>query len=159
MDTAAADYVPKSTAAADYVPKSSGFLAEADQESLGKATPFRDFIPKPDHPRIAGISSHTALSWCESRRAIPEPGWLINRLHRDNIPPFVGFTSDGKVVEGLYNYAEDEGAPVEAMVEAAEALLARLSAEEKERTECGSLLGDEFRLWQVASDGLGRARS
>lgn len=133
--------------AAAYVPTSSGFLADVDQQSLGKATPFRDFVPKPDHPRIAGISSHTALSWCESRRAIPEPGWLIERLSGKNIPPFVGFTSDGTVVEGLYEYAEDEGAPVEEMVESAEALLVGLSAEERERTECGSLYGNDFRLW------------
>ena len=64
-----------------------------------------------------------------------------------NIPPFVGFTSDGTVVEGLYEYAEDEGAPVEEMVESAEALLVGLSAEERERTECGSLYGNDFRLW------------
>ena len=46
--------------------------------------------------------------------------------------PFVGVTTDGKKVEGLYK-RQDEGAPVEAMTKTAEALLARLSDKEREK--------------------------
>jgi len=132
------------------VPSVSGLGQASDpsKPSSGAAVPFREIIPHPSHPRIAGITDHDALSWCESRRQIEAPSWLINRLDKRNIEnPYVGFTVDGKVRSGLYSYAENEGAPTEEVVKKAEDLLVLLSSEERKRVECGSVEDDEFRLW------------
>lgn len=131
-------------------PQNSGYLQSNDptKPRSDAAVPFRDIIPSPDHPRIAGIEKHTALSWCESRRQIEAPAWLINRLDAKNLEtPYKGFTSDGKVKEGLYNYAEDEGAPTKDVVEKSEALLGILSEKEKEAVQCGEVTDDRIRLW------------
>jgi hypothetical protein len=132
-------------------PRQSGFTKVGDPTtpSSGAAVPFRNLIPDPSHPKIAGIASHDALSWCESRRKIPAPAWLINRLDAKNLEkPYVGFTTDGQVRKGVYTYADDEGAPVEEMVRAAEALLSVL---EEGQRKVGVLFdgvdADECRLW------------
>jgi hypothetical protein len=132
------------------LPKNSGYVLANDPSTpLSSATvPFREIIPGPDHPKIAGISSHDALSWCQSRREIPPPAWLINRLEAKNLErPYKGFTADGTVQEGLYDYADDEGGPVDAMVEAANALLGILSPEQRQEVSKRSVDEDEFRLW------------
>lgn len=130
-------------------PVNSGYLQTNDptKPRSDAAVPFRDIIPSPDHPRIAGIENHDALSWCESRRQIEAPAWLINRLEKKNLEPYKGFTSDGKVREGLYEYAEDEGAPTEEAIAKTEALMKVLSEEQKEAVHCGDVTDDEFRLW------------
>jgi hypothetical protein len=77
------------------LPKNSGYVQDDDpSKPRSEATiPFRDLIPKATHPRIAGIHDHNALSWCESRREIEAPAWLINRLDAKNLEqPYVGFT-------------------------------------------------------------------
>ncbi|KAJ7450751.1 hypothetical protein FB451DRAFT_1285029 [Mycena latifolia] len=132
------------------LPKDSGYiLADDPSAPLSSATvPFREIIPVPDHPKIAGISGHDALSWCQSRREIPAPAWLINRLEAKNLEtPYKGFTADGTVREGLYNYADDESAPVDAMVEAANALLGVLSPDQRKEVSKKSVDEDEFRVW------------
>jgi hypothetical protein len=131
-------------------PQTSGYLQTSDptKPRSDAAVPFRDIVPPADHPRIAGIADHDALSWCESRRQIEAPAWLINRLDAKNLEKsYVGFTNDGKVREGLYNYAEDEGAPTEMVVGKVEALLRLLSEEEKRDVQFGDVRDDEFRLW------------
>jgi hypothetical protein len=132
---------------ADFIPSASG-ISQLDDPTVTSATvPFRDIIPNPDHPRIAGISSHTALSWCESRRRIEAPAWLINRLDKRNLEPYTGFTANGKVEQDVYQYAENEGAPTEAVAEKVRELLELLSPEQKSAVECGDVRSDEFRLW------------
>lgn len=131
-------------------PQTSGYLQSTDptKPRSDAAVPFRELIPHPSHPRIAGISDHTALSWCESRRQIEAPGWLINRLDAKNLEtPYVGFTVDGKVQEGLYEYAEDEGAPTAAVMAKVEELLEVLTAEERVRVQAGEVTDDKIRLW------------
>lgn len=128
----------------------SGYLQTSDpaKPRSDAAVPFRDIIPSPTHPRIAGIADHDALSWCESRRQIEAPAWLINRLDGKNLEkPYKGFTSDGKVREGLYNYAKDESAPTEKVIAKTEALLNILSAEQKKAVQFGDVTDDDFRLW------------
>jgi hypothetical protein len=132
------------------LPKTSGYvLADDPSTPRSSATmPFREIIPGPDHPKIAGISRHNALSWCQSRREIEAPSWLINRLEAKHLErPYKGFTVDGNVQDGLYQYADDEGAPVEAMVSAANALLGILSPQQQTEVSKGSVDDDEFRLW------------
>lgn len=131
-------------------PVNSGYLQSNDptKPRSDAAVPFRDIIPSPSHPRIAGIADHDALSWCESRRQIEAPAWLINRLEKKNLEqPYKGFTSDGKVREGIYEYAEDEGAPTEEVAKKVEELLGVLSEEQREVVTCGEVTDDEFRLW------------
>lgn len=131
-------------------PVNSGYLQSNDptKPRSHAAVPFRDIIPSATHPRIAGIADHDALSWCESRRQIEAPAWLINRLDKKNLEqPYKGFTSDGKVREGLYEYAEEEGAPTEQVIAKTEALIKILSEEQKKAVHCGDVTDDEFRLW------------
>ncbi|KAJ9639556.1 hypothetical protein H2199_006591 [Coniosporium tulheliwenetii] len=131
-------------------PKNSGYVQTSDpsRPRSDAVIPFRELIPPPGHPRIKGIEHCNALEWCESRRQIEAPAWLINRLAAANLEkPYKGFTSNGHVEEGVYHYAEDEGAPVEAMTEAAEALLGLLSAKQRKETQFESVEADEIRLW------------
>lgn len=131
-------------------PQTSGYLQSNDpaKPRSDAAVPFRDLIPSPDHPRIAGIGNHDALSWCESRRQIEAPAWLINRLEKRNLEqPYKGFTSDGVVKEGLYTYAEDEGAPNQETIKQVEALLQILNEAERKAVHCGEVTDDEFRVW------------
>ena len=128
----------------------SGFVSANDpsKPTSGAAVPFREIIPPPGHPKIAGVDKSNALEWCDSRTKIDAPAWLINRLRKQNIDkPYVGFTTDGKVREGVYKYAEDEGAPVEEMTEAAKGLVDLMSEEEKKRTIFPSVEDDEIRIW------------
>lgn len=131
-------------------PANVGYMQTTDPSKprSDAAVPFRDIIPSPDHPRVAGIANHTALSWCESRRQIEAPAWLINRLDAKNLErPYKGFTTDGTVKEGVYEYAEDEGAPTEEAIAATEAFLKLLSPEQKKEVSFASVTDDEFRLW------------
>ncbi|RDL36974.1 Uncharacterized protein BP5553_04407 [Venustampulla echinocandica] len=131
-------------------PHNSGYLQATDptKPRSDAAVPFRDIIPPPSHPRIAGIADHNALSWCESRRMIEAPAWLINRLDAKNLEtPYIGFTSDGKVRTGLYHYAEDEGAPTEQVIAKAVHLLSLLPSDQKGAVQFGQVTDDAFRLW------------
>lgn len=113
-------------------PIDSGYIQATDptRPRTDAAVPFREIIPSPGHPRIAGIESSDAHTWCDSRRKIDAPAWLINRLDAKNLEkPYVGFTTDGTVREGLYDYAEDEGAPVEEATKAVNALIVIMSEE------------------------------
>ncbi|ESZ94311.1 hypothetical protein SBOR_5307 [Sclerotinia borealis F-4128] len=132
------------------LPKKSGYTQKSDptRPRSGAAVPFRDIIPSPDHPRIAGIQDHTALSWCESRRQIEAPAWLINRLDAKNLEkPYKGFTSDGKIREELYKYADDEGAPTEEVIAKTEEFLNILNEDQRKEVQFGDVTNDEFRLW------------
>ncbi len=132
------------------IPRGSGFqLSDDPSTPLTSATvPFRTLLPPSTHPRIAGISSHTAQSWCESRRRVEAPAWLINRLDKKNIEEYKGFSSDGKPDMSIFKYKEDEGAPVEEACEAVRKLLSGLGDEERKAVCRGSVEdNDEFRLW------------
>ncbi|KAL7420653.1 hypothetical protein Q5752_004604 [Cryptotrichosporon argae] len=131
-------------------PVNSGFILTDDPATprTNATVSFRDILPKPDHPRIAGIHDHSALSWCQSRREVPAPAWLINRLDKKNVEPFVGFSADGKPDPSIFTYAADEGAPVEEAVAAVERLLEALSKEDKDEVIKGDVeTDDEFRAW------------
>ncbi|BEI90291.1 uncharacterized protein CcaverHIS019_0303610 [Cutaneotrichosporon cavernicola] len=130
------------------VPLKSGFELDDDP-----ATPrtdatvcFRDLIPHPDHPRVAGISTHDAHSWCASRRAVPAPAWLIKRLDVSNLEPYVGFSANGNPLPQIA-YSDDEGAPVNAAVDAVNVLLDALPDELRSQVVRGTVDNDEFRAW------------
>ena len=134
-------------------PQTSGYLQSSDpsRPRSEAAVPFRDIIPSPSHPRIAGIADHDALSWCESRRQVEALAWLVNRLDKQNLEPYKGFTSDGSVREGIYNYADDEGAPTEAVMEKMKELVEVLSDDQRNVVWSGEVTDDDFRLWSNPS--------
>lgn len=133
------------------LPSDSGFVLQDDPAtpSTAATVSFRDIIPKPDHPRIAGINTHDAHTWCQSRREVPAPAWLINRLAIENIErPYRGFSADGKPDPSVYSYDQDEGAPVKEAVDATNALLQLLTQEERNAVTKGDVQDDdEFRAW------------
>ncbi|CAO1637694.1 unnamed protein product [Jaminaea pallidilutea] len=129
----------------------SGCLRKDDPATASSdaTIPFRSLIPTTDHPRIAGIAEHTAVSWCESRRRIAAPNWLINRLAFDNLErPYKGFSADGFPNPLVWRYDDDEGAPVKEAVSATTALLHRVSDTERQAVVRGDIReDDEFRAW------------
>lgn len=133
------------------LPLDSGFLTDKDPSvpDAEALVSFRDIIPSPDHPRIAGIATHTAQTWCETRRSVPAPAWLIDRLDKTNIEkPYRGFSSDGNPSPSVYRYSQDEGAPVQDACNAANTLLDALSQEELQQTVLGDVReDDDFRMW------------
>lgn len=131
-------------------PQNSGYLQASDptKPRSEAAIPFRDLIPSASHPRIAGIAGHDARSWCESRRQIEAPAWLIDRLEAKNLEkPYKGFTTDGNVIEGVYHYAEDEGAPTERVASKVNELVAILTEKQRGEVQRGDVTDDEIRLW------------
>lgn len=132
-------------------PIDSGFLQKDDPLAppSDAMIHFRELIPRADHPRIAGIDKHTALSWCQSRREVPAPAWLIDRLDIRNIErPHKGFSADGQPDPSVHHYEADEGAPVEAAVRATNRLLELISEDEARELIKGDVVDDdEFRAW------------
>lgn len=132
-------------------PSGSGYALTDDPATprTDATVPFRDILPRPDHPRIKGIENHDSHSWCRSRRQVPEPAWLIDRLDQKNLErPYKGFSSDGKPDPSIFRYDEDEGAPVERAVEAVNALLKGITEEERKAVQFGQVETDDvFRIW------------
>ena len=132
-------------------PINSGFILSDDPATpkTDATVSFRDIIPKPDHPRIAGIHTHDAVSWCQSRREVPAPAWLINRLDMQNIErPYKGFSADGNPDPSVVRYEADEGAPVQDAVRAVEAFLDGVPESLRSEAIKGDVeKDDEFRAW------------
>jgi hypothetical protein len=80
---------------------------------------------------------------------------LINRLSyqnihtvEGNIGPYTGFSVDGNPTPGIFEYGEDEGAPVGQAVEAVKALWKALGSKERGQVRQGDVREDErFRVW------------
>lgn len=109
-------------------------------ESTARSAPastadFRRYLYPADHPRITEVQGLDAYAYREAART---PGTFTGELVRGWTPlylnAFRGVTEDGNLREGLYPLEParpDEEAPVAAMVEAAEALLAAVSDEDR----------------------------
>ncbi len=107
---------------------------------------FRKYVRPHDDPRIAGIEKMDAYSWADRIMSIPRVAPLFAEWQkRYQESEFYGITSDGERIDGLFELA-DEGAPVEAMVLAANDLLAQLSPAQKQ-TLCHELDAREWRAW------------
>jgi Protein of unknown function (DUF3500) len=91
---------------------------------------FRSFIPEPGKSRISGP---TARAHTEARLKSPRAQELFGTWAKLAAAPFKGITTDGTVRSGLFS-PEPAGAPTGAMVEAAAALLMRVTG-----AECGRL--------------------
>ena len=95
-----------------------------------KPPDFRPFVSH-THPKVVDVQGRDARQHAEAA--------LANPIARDHIlkpwaemyeRPFVGVTSDGRVVPGLYAL-EPNGAPTEAMIAATLDVLGQLSAEQR----------------------------
>jgi hypothetical protein len=107
---------------------------------------FRDYLPAPDDPRVSGISERDAYSHAEHALATrPRVQLLLNERRSRISEPFRGITTDGKVVPGLFDIA-DEGAPVGAITEAARVLLSVATGEERAQL-CFPIDAQEWRMW------------
>ena len=107
---------------------------------------FRDLIPPPDHPRIAGISERDAYSHAANAMATrPRVQSCWRNGARGSSEPFRGITTDGDVVPDLYSLT-DESAPTGAMVAAARTVLNVATAEERARL-CHAIDAPQWRMW------------
>src|SRR5579871_5183293 len=93
---------------------------------------FRDIVPKPDNPRIAGLSGRNACQHVEQRMEIPRVRDFMAAWKQRAVEPFHGITTDGHRIGELFHLA-DEGAPTGQMVAAARNLLAIATDEERSR--------------------------
>ena len=98
---------------------------------------FREYLFRPDHPRLAEVRGLDAYAYRELAR---QPGTFTGGLVEGWTPlylnEFRGVTEDGTLREGLYDLtpaAPGEEAPVEAMVAAALELLDSLDDEGRRR--------------------------
>jgi len=98
---------------------------------LKKDADFRTFLPTLDNPRIAAMHGSNVHEHGEHGLAIPFVQDLLFKpwemLYQQ---PFVGVTTEGKQIPGLFAL-DPNGAPTEAMSAAATRLLAEVSAEER----------------------------
>ncbi|MEE9095812.1 DUF3500 domain-containing protein [Pseudarthrobacter phenanthrenivorans] len=98
---------------------------------------FRQYLFPQGHPRIEDVKGLDAYAYRqEARTEGTFTGELVKGWTPLYLNEFRGVTEDGLLREGLYPFAPalpGEEAPVAAMVEAAEALLATLSAEDRDK--------------------------
>jgi len=107
---------------------------------------FRDMIPPPDHPRIAGISGRDAYSHAAHALATrPRVQGLLAERRARIQEPFRGITTDGDALPNLYTLA-DEDAPTAAMAAAARAVLNVASDEERAKL-CHAIDAPQWRMW------------
>ena len=90
---------------------------------------FRRFLPGPDHPPVQGIETQDAYSHGDLALTGPLSEVLGSQARRSLAEPFKGITCDGELRKGLFAL-EPNGAPVEAMTQAARAILAIATPEE-----------------------------
>jgi len=98
---------------------------------------YRQYLFPHDDPRLAGIRGADPYRYRELAWADPFTGGLLRNWAPMYPVEFVGVTSDGEVIPGLFPIdapvPPEEAAPTAAMVDAANALLAALSPEETEK--------------------------
>lgn len=107
---------------------------------------FRDIVPAPDNPRVAGLCDRDAYQHLEQRmQSNPRVRQFIE-LWRERVKePFVGITTDGHGISDLYALA-NEGAPTARMVAAARRLLSELTGEETEQVR-HDIQSEHWRMW------------
>ena len=106
--------------------------------------PRQDYHPfLPTQSKIAGP---TAKAHAQARLQSPRAQDLFGTWDKLLAQPFTGMTTDGTVIPGLFALGPN-GAPTEAMMEAAAALLAWLSPEQRARSVF-PVDSDQWRRWQ-----------
>jgi hypothetical protein len=106
---------------------------------------FRQFVPATDHPKIAGLAELNAHSY--AARTLQNP-WIqewTGHWKEAYGRPFVGITTNGSAMPGLFPIA-NENAPIAAMMAAARRLLERASEDQRRRL-CRAIDAAEWRIW------------
>jgi hypothetical protein len=104
---------------------------------------YRPYLPTAAQSKIAGP---TARAHAEARTRSPRARELLGGWDALYRQAFTGVTTDGLAIPGLFALAPN-GAPADAMVAAASALLALLSPEQR-KTACFPVDANEWRKWQ-----------
>ncbi|KAL4747944.1 hypothetical protein BDW72DRAFT_206021 [Aspergillus terricola var. indicus] len=86
------------------------------------AANFRDYIPPPDHPKIKDLHKFDAQTYTIETLNAPGPQKIVAKWVSKLDDPFVGITVDGTPKKNLFSL-EDEGAPVEQMIDRASRIL------------------------------------
>src|SRR6478752_8088327 len=110
---------------------------------------FRDHLRPDDDPRLAELRGLTVREYAEYAKTDPFAGPMIAGWAKLYPEPFVGVTTDGVVLDGLYRLDDvrpGEEAPTKEMVVAAEALLATLDPVGRARI-CYPVDAHEWRSW------------
>lgn len=97
---------------------------------------YRDYLYPADHPRITEVTGLDAYSYIPVAERHHFTGGLIDGWKKLYDEPYVGVTSDGTIIPGLFPLQRPEAAdaaPVEEMVTAADRLFAVLTDEQRER--------------------------
>jgi uncharacterized protein DUF3500 len=105
---------------------------------------YRPFLPPPGTSKIAGPTPR-AHAQARTRNNPRAQGLLANWEKMLN-GPFRGITTDSSVIPALF-VPRPEGAPTLAMIEAVNALLAAMSAEQKQRSVF-PVDSNQWRRWQ-----------
>jgi hypothetical protein len=105
---------------------------------------FRAYVPPPDHPRrrLLDLDFRT---YSDRMLEVPFLAELAAMFRAGSEAPFVGVTADGRAAPDLFAVA-DEGAPTEAMTEAAGAVL-RLASPAERAAALLPLDAPERRQW------------
>jgi hypothetical protein len=104
---------------------------------------YRPFIPHPPGSKMAGPSPR---SHAQARLKSPRAQELFGTWEKMFAEPFRGITTDGKVTPDLFAL-RPEGAPTLAMIEAVNALMARLSPEQRKACRF-PVDSNQWRHWQ-----------
>jgi hypothetical protein len=104
---------------------------------------YRPFIPHPPGSKMAGP---TPRSHAQARLKSPRAQELFGTWEKMFAEPFRGVTTDGHVIPDLFAL-RPEGAPTLAMIEAVNALMSRLSPEQK-KSCCFPVDSNQWRHWQ-----------
>src|SRR4029079_3188104 len=105
---------------------------------------YRPFLPAPGTAKIAGP---TPRAHTEARtKNNPRAQGLLSNWERMLNGPFRGITTDSHVIPELYA-PRPEGAPTLAMIEAVNALLARMSPQQRARSSF-PVDSQHWRRWQ-----------
>ena len=107
------------------------------------AESYHRFVPPPGQSNIAGS---TPRAHTQARMRSPRAQELFETWAKLAAAPFQGLTTDGHVQSGLFSLAPQD-APAAAMVEAANALLDLLTAEQR-AAMCLPVDSQLWRHWQ-----------
>ncbi|KAJ9487819.1 hypothetical protein VN97_g5482 [Penicillium thymicola] len=115
-------------------------------------TSFRHYIPPADTARSKELAILDTYQWCANRCAEPfVANWKQQWIQRCD-EPYKGITTDGNVVSDLYRLtpadgdAQNHGAPIKKIVDAAQHLLAAATPAQRS-VLCQNIDAIEWRQW------------
>jgi hypothetical protein len=106
---------------------------------------FRELLFPVDSPRLTAYRGMDARAYGKAILDFPPAAHFINWWKGLYAEPYRGISANGQIEPGLFKL-RDEGAPVEDMANAAEALLQTLSEQQRSRV-CHPIDAPEWRVW------------